>query len=511
MNAPSRRQFATGLIGLAPKSGPPVPGGFVFESPGQGLAQGHRLRDRGRFHTPRERRRASAVIVGGGIAGLSAAWRFHQRGFHDFLVLEMEKQAGGNARSGANEVSAFPWAAHYLPVPDLRQTLTRELCADLGLWDGHRWQERHLCHAPQERLFIHGRWQEGIEPTIGLTPSDARQFQRFFARVAELRQTGAFRIPMEEGLARATPSIRALDQMTFDEWLRAGGFYSPYLRWFLDYSTRDDYATHLDAISAWAGLHYFAARAPEDKGPLTWPEGNGWIVKRLLERVGGHVRTSSMVHHIRRQGARWLVFTEDALYETPSVVFAAPTWLASWIIDPPPPPWPFDSVPWITANLTLHRWPENRGAEYAWDNVIFRSPSLGYVIATHQNLNLYQPRTVWTWYMALAAGRAADQRRLLLGGDYPYWQERVLSDLELAHPDIRLCAARIDIFRIGHAMPRPAPGAIFHPGRLHRARPSGSLVYANCDLSALSLFEEALYHGTAAADHLLHLHSRSGA
>jgi hypothetical protein len=168
-------------------------------------------------------------------------------------------------------------------------------------------------------------------------------------------------------------------------------------------------------------------------------------------------------------------------------------------------------APWVVANLTLHRWPENRGLEPAWDNVIYGSPSLGYVIATHQNLNRHQPETVWTWYMALAAGRAADQRRLLLGGGYGYWKEIVLTDLERAHPDIRRCVRRLDIFRIGHAMPRPSPGAIFHPERARRARHSGSLVFANSDLSALSLFEEALYRGVSAADHILRLASRSGA
>ncbi|MGB9612380.1 MAG: twin-arginine translocation pathway signal protein, partial [Bryobacteraceae bacterium] len=80
-----------------------------------------------------------------------------------------------------------------------------------------------------------------------------------------------------------------------------------------------------------------------------------------------------------------------------------------------------------------------------------------------------------------------------------------------AHPDIRQCVRRIDIFRIGHAMPRPAPGAIFHPERRRRARPAGTLVYANSDLSALSLFEEALYRGVRAADHVLRLAARAGA
>jgi len=140
--------------------------------------------------------------------------------------------------------------------------------------------------------------------------------------------------------------------------------------------------------------------------------------------------------------------------------------------------------------------------------VIYNSTSLGYVVATHQSLKTYQPQTVWTWYMALADGNAADQRRLLLGSDWSYWKERVLADLERAHRDIRQCVSRIDVFRIGHAMPRPLPGAIFNSERLRRTRHSGTLVYANCDLSGLSLFEEAQYRGVSAADHVLRVVSR---
>lgn len=497
---PTRREFgASALVGLAPKTDRKTEGGFVFES----QERGHLLRDHARMAAPRERVKVPVVIVGGGVAGLSAAWRLDKRGFHNFVLLEMEQQAGGNARSGQNEISAYPWAAHYLPVPDRNETLVRELCEEFGLLQDGVWSERWLCHSPQERLFLHGRWQDSIEPAIGLTADDARQFKHFEERIAELHASGAFRIPMEEGMAKSTDRERQLDRVTMGEWMRREGLYSPYLKWFIDYSTRDDYGTHAEEISAWAGLHYFAARAPEDKGPLTWPEGNGWIVKKLLAKLGKYVRTGSMVYRIQAAGRRWEILTEKTLYEADFVIYAAPTFLASWLIDPAPPRWPIDSAPWLTANLTLDRWPANKGLEYAWDNVIYSSPALGYVIATHQSVAIHQPETVWTFYWALADGNAADQRRILLGGDWNWWKEKIFADLERAHPDIRQCVKRMDIFRIGHAMPRPLPGTIFHPERQRRAKPAGSLVYANCDLSGLSLFEEAQYRGVKAAEHVL--------
>jgi hypothetical protein len=327
--------------------------------------------------------------------------------------------------------------------------------------------------------------------------------------MAENRATGAFRIPMEEGLAKNSPKQRALDSITFSQWLDREGLTSPYLRWYADYATRDDYGTKALEASAWAGIHYFASRAPEDKGPLTWPQGNGWFVQKLMDRVGGSVKTGALVRNIRREGSKWRTSTEHAVYESNFVIYALPTWLASFVVEPAPPRWPLTSAPWLIANLTLDRWPGEKGLTPAWDNVVYGSPSLGYVVATHQDVRVHQPRTVWTYYYALSEGTPAAMRGVLLGGDWKYWAEKILTDLEVPHPDIRQCVSRIDIYRNGHAMPRPVPGAIFSEERMRRARPQGSFVYANSDLSALSLFEEAQYRGVTAARHVLRQVGRS--
>ena len=223
------------------------------------------------------------MIVGGGIAGLSAAWRLEKRGFRDFVLLEMETKAGGNSRWGESDVSAYPWAAHYVPIPDAGTPLVRELMEELGVLRGGEWEERHLCHSPQERLFLHGRWQEGIEPEIAATRSDLEQYRRFHHRIAEFAAAGEFHIPMETGALRRAD----LDRLSIAHWLREQRFDSPYLNWYVDYACRDDYGASASATSAWAGIHYFASRPRHDeKGPLTWPEGNGWIVRRLLTKLG---------------------------------------------------------------------------------------------------------------------------------------------------------------------------------------------------------------------------------
>ena len=488
----TRRNFlSAGLVGLTAKAERQVAGNFVNES----HQAGHRLRDHAAMKTPSRIVRIPVVIAGGGMAGLSAAWRFQKKHFSDFVLLEMEQQAGGNSRSGGNEISEYPWAAHYLPVPNQNTVLVREMLEEFGILKNGKFEERHLCHTPQERLFIHGRWQDGLEPEVGATAKDRHQYKEFEKRMQEFRDSRQYTIPMELG---AKPSD--LDKISMKQWLRQQKFDSPYLDWYVDYSTRDDYGASSSEVSAWAGVHYFASREREEKGPLTWPEGNGWILKRLLERVNRFVKTNAMVYRIEKAGTEWRILTEDTEYRARAVVYAAPLFTAPYVIDGAPPVKGFEYSPWLTANLTLDRIP---AGQPAWDNVIFGSLSLGYVDAMHQSLRTHIDRSVWTYYWALAEASPIESRKRLLANDWGYWKEAILADLERAHPDIRQCVSRIDIMRMGHAMARPVPGFLTSQSRLDLAHRKGTFVFAHADLSGFSIFEEAQYRGVLAADRVL--------
>ena len=496
----SRRGFlqssSAALVGLSIKGDRPIAGSFVNES----FQLGHQLRDRASFPEPKQHVTSSVVIVGGGIAGLSAAWRLHKKGFTDFILLEMNDQPGGNSRWGENEITAYPWAAHYVPVPGPKAVYVRELFEDLGVLKNGQWEERYLCFAPQERLFLYGRWQEGIEPAIGLTERDREQFRRLEEQIHTYRATGKFTVPMELGLSASTAD---LDRISFADWLRSQGMNSRILNWYTNYCCRDDYGATTDQTSAWAGIQYFASREPEEKGPLTWPEGNGWIVRQLLERVGSFVRTGQMVHKIVRRDKRFSVFAGDTEYRAEFVIFAAPTFLAPYIIEGIPPLHDFEYSPWLTANLTLEHLPTSYGTDPTWDSVFMESPTLGYVDATHQSLRTHVDRTVWTFYWALGDGPPLQNRQLLLDKHWSYWREEILHDLERVHPDIRKCVSRLDIMRMGHAMARPKVGAIFSAERRKLVKPRGRILFANSDLSGFSIFEEAQYRGVTAAEAVL--------
>ena len=132
--------------------------------------------------------------------------------------------------------------------------------------------------------------------------------------------------------------------------------------------------------------------------------------------------------------------------------------------------------------------------------MIYDSPSLGYVDAGHQLLTTRPARRVWTWYHAVVDRSGPEGRRWLQQRSWTAWRDQIIADLSRAHPDIAECIERIDIMRWGHAMARPRPGVIDRVERLRMWTPAPRVFIAHADLSSLSLFEEAQWHGVQAAD-----------
>ena len=196
---------------------------------------GHLLRG-GSIPSPSREKRVPVVIVGAGIAGLSAGWKLSREGFHDFEILELENEAGGNARSGENQISAYPWGAHYVPLPTKESRLVRQLFEELGIitgYDGRHepiYKDEYLCFDPQERLYIHGRWQEGLLPTLGASQQDHDDFERFRDIIDTYKSREKFTIPME--LSSRDDDLLRLDLMSMSGFLKDRGLDSPALHWY---------------------------------------------------------------------------------------------------------------------------------------------------------------------------------------------------------------------------------------------------------------------------------------
>ena len=496
---------------------------------GPSMKAGHLLRQ-GISMIPETASETEVVIIGGGISGLSAGRWLKQKELQHFQLLELEDEVGGNAAASQLEHTACPWGAHYLPIPDASLTELMDFLQEAGVITGFDaaglplYNEEHLCFDPKERLFRDGYWQQGLVPRWGLSDKELAQVDRFIEQMELLsEQQGsdgryAFALPVDS--SSTDEAFRSLDRLSMQQWLTQEGYTSSSLLWYIDYCCRDDYATNLESTSAWAGLHYFASRRGEAANSdsdrvLTWPEGNFWLAKQLRNPLEGHIRSGCMVYSISREGDRLAIDYLELATNTAkrlwakSCIMATPQYVNDKLLARLPEAQQrntsgFTYAPWLVANLSLSEPPAGHGAPLSWDNVLFGSKSLGYVLANHQQLEILHQKPVITYYYPLADQEPSAARGLLYQQTYEEMAESVLLELEKAHPMLRRQVEQLDVWRWGHGMIRPVPGFVWSPERQEARKPlAEQIFFAHSDLGSISVFEEAFYGGIRAAGEVL--------
>lgn len=549
---------------------PDFPGRLV----GPSVEIGHRLRDGWHLAPPADAwQTTGVVIIGGGVAGLSAAWRLRQAGCEDFVVVELEPDPGGTSRGGrcgenstsdliagepARGVSAktaFPWGAHYVPAPTRENPALVKLFGELGLFEGTDADgnpivaEQYVCRDPAERLFYRGRWYEGLYLSAGASADDLAQRGRFDAEIdrwvawRDGRGRRAFTIPIAAGSADA--ELAALDRISMADWLEERKFTSTRLRWLVDYCCRDDYGLTADQASAWAGLFYFASRVVRPRGEarplITWPGGNSRLIAHLADGLGQRLRLDTTAIDVIPRGdvagdsigggsvgSGVDVVTVSHRGGSPSgtatdfvprgihaerVIFAAPQFLAPYVIQPyrrnPPP---------HVARFHYGSWLvanlmlRDRPVENSFPlawDNVFYDSPSLGYVNATHQQGPEFGPTVLTYYYPFCDAAPRRAREKLLQMDWRDSAVLALADISRAHPDIRSLVERIDVMRWGHAMIRPEPEFMFHPDRRAAAEPLRGIHFANTDLSGVALFEEAFYHGVRAAEEVLHARGRA--
>ncbi|WP_430895029.1 MULTISPECIES: FAD-dependent oxidoreductase [unclassified Paraflavitalea] len=488
---------------------------------------GHLIRE-GVKANPTTFTEVDTIIIGGGISGLVAGRELHKNQ-KQFLLLELDKEVGGNAAFGSNKTSEYPWGAHYIPIPNNHLIEYLQFLEEEGIVQGYDenqlpiYKEEYICFDSQERLFINGKWQEGLVPKFGLLTEDESKVASFLKLMEVLKEKKGsdgkwvFDIPIAN--SSKDEEWLKLDQITMIEWLKQQSFFNSHLENYINYCTRDDFGTSIYECSAWIGLHYFAAR--KGKGAnvksddvITWPEGNGFLVKKLREKIKDQIRTNALVTEVQpvEAGIKISVLNpinnESTGFLCKQLIIATPQFITNRI-------WEhkeraalvkthFEYVPWLVANINCSTPLEISGAPLSWDNVCYGSLSLGYVNATHQLLNQKISEHNFTLYIPLSEKDAKAQRQKAYETPIENWKELVLQEMKRVYPNFESNIISIEILLWGHAMVKPKPGLVHGPvlGSLAKS-PDPRIHFAHTDLAGISIFEEAFYQGLNAAKNCL--------
>lgn len=513
-----------GAAGCGSSNNRVIPGKIL----GANAQVGHKLRT-GQFAAPSIFEEKDIVIVGGGIAGLSAARYLQSQGVTNFVLLDLEEAAGGNSRSGKNAVSNYPWGAHYLPIPGLEHKEIIDFLVEAGCITGFEnglpvYNELYLCHAPEERLFINGIWQNGLIPRLGNSKQDDEEFNRFhqlmegYKNAVGPNNKPLFALPLDD--SDYTPESYQFDGYSFEEFLRAKGFHSKKLHWYVNYCCRDDYGTESSRTSAFAGIHYFAGRRgqahnAENGDVLTWPEGNAFLAGKLQQNIRNYIQPNALAYKVEKgDDGSYKVYYNKAntnvtvCITTKRIIMATPQFINKRLlanIGRDVDYNAFSYAPWMVANLTLKNAPAERtdSQPLSWDNVLYNSTGLGYINSCHQHLNTLRKQTVLTYYMPLSAKEPAAMRNDAYAKTIDQWQQQIIADLKRAHPAIESEIENLDVWLWGHAMARPTVGFLANKERIKAQQPiDDRIFFAHSDLG-LPVFEEAFYQGRRAAEKVL--------
>jgi protoporphyrinogen oxidase len=496
---------------------------------GADFDRGHLLRNLSSVPAGKKTRSISVktLIIGGGISGLSTAYHLKKSGEESFLVLEMNQQPGGNSAHSGNRHSDFPLGAHYLSLPNPTNTPLIDFLKSIGLITGEHagqqtYNETHLCHAPDERLLFRGVFHEGFVPDYGLDAETRQEIGRFFELMNTYRHSRSedgkdlFNIPISA--TGASPFLDELDQQSFDAFLKQHNFKSEELLWFLDYCCRDDFGAGTDRISAWAGIHYFAARkaTPTNTDPtsvLTWPEGNGYLVNQLKTTVSDKIATNVLVHSVTELEDRVIIkavdFGNDETLEiiAEKCVLSCPSYVSKRILHSPY--WDADFFndyvhhPWLVGIVVLDKFPDSNGTPLAWDNVKFGTKGLGYVHNQHQSFKQHHFQHVISVYYAFDKDGDQQERRTLFQKTDDELVSIVVHELKSMHPDIEEMIVSITFQLWGHGMVTPYPGSLQKRKAFIRQSAQAKRVHlAHTDYSGYSVFEEGFDIGYRIANQL---------
>ncbi|MGZ3770582.1 MAG: FAD-dependent oxidoreductase [Bdellovibrio sp.] len=250
----------------------------------------------GKGGEPKVSEELDAVIVGGGVAGISAAYYLRDK---KIALLEQDRRLGGNSKGELYKDVCYSIGAAYLcePAPS---SIVGQLLTDLNIFDKARRESSDDTSVFFNRKFTTPFWS-------GASASSSKQdFIKFHSRLKEIYHEADF----SNGSSFATEH----DDMSAEEWLhKEFGEIHPHIKEYMQLYGWSSFCGSIDELSAFQYLGFISS---ETANLMAFPGGNSFIVHRMAQRIGksaggNSLRSDCMVLRVQSEGGSATVLYED--------------------------------------------------------------------------------------------------------------------------------------------------------------------------------------------------------
>jgi oxygen-dependent protoporphyrinogen oxidase len=420
------------------------------------------------------------VIVGGGIAGLSAAWRLRHR---DILLLEAGDRLGGRMRSDVRGDYWLNYGAHLFPAPG---TLVDRITAECAL----------------ETVPVTGGMM-GL--AVGDTVLEGGRVESYpFRLPLSLRERAAFARAGAKVQLAVRRYHRAPNRYEFENRRTFADFLGP-----LPPKVREIFACaahratgELDELAAGAGIGLFAL-VWAGKGSLIARNlrgGSGQLPAAMGRELGGRARTHARVDAVRPDGEALLVSVGGEEIRARHVIMAANAPYAAPLVGPVAPQ-AADALARLTYGAFLSVAVEtSETTAMPYDGVYaIATPGRVFDMFTNQAhaLRVGPRRPGGSLMLFTGAQKAA----ALMRERDEVIVERFLADLHAMYPQTRgaIASATVQRWELGNVYASPGRGAL-QPALEGALGTHENLHLAGDYFAELGTMEAAAQTGLAAAE-----------
>jgi protoporphyrinogen oxidase len=421
----------------------------------------HQVRDGKIFSRPPVSEKHDAVIVGGGVSGLAAAYELRDL---DFLLLEKEPHWGGNAYLMEYQGMAYATGSAFLGKSERAYDFAREI----GL--------EPLPISDSDSTIVKGEWiADTWRSGLDKLPYPAAVRESFKKFRKEL-----LAIDLEK-------RKKELDRLPFADFIR--GYPDEIKQWWDNYGPSNWGAASEETAAAVAldDFHELAGESGNDY--YTWPGGLGAITKKLAEILQpqsfNHMRAGATIVAVAPEKDEvHVTFVEGADLKTVSakaVIMATPKFITRRLVEGLP-------------NKQSDAMQRLRYIPYAVVNLIFDKPVFNKSYDTWCPGNRFSDFIVADWVVRNQPGykqrfniltcytplREEERGRLLTEPGARQLAATVLSDFQKLLPGSNVDPVEVHLYRRGHPLYMSTPG-LFNDVQPLARQPMDRIFFANTD------------------------------